>query len=540
MRKSAIAKVKHMLLVIPAHNEELYLSECLTAVNQSRRALPSQVSFSCIVVADACTDSTVEVAQRHLHPEHDFVAETCEHCVGAARRSGVAVGLSRLQVDADECWISSTDADTIIPKDWLLRQLRYAQKGISAVAGLVELSESSGLSPELRRLFEQCYPGSSGKTILRCMQRIWDFWRAHTMSPAAGLRLSATKTESYGSVWRCRVTCITQIAECENKRPFAGKNAKWIFAFFERPGRTAFPMNKNDILSELEGLPPLGKGNTAGRWNALCSIARRRCLSFARLAEGHADAWAILTEAGFEKSKGLYGVWASKGELVLDRSAGTISGLKPFCSGAGVVDRALLSVRDTEGGDLLVEADMRKASSCRISDRSWNSNALTESSTYTLEFADHPISLVHEQVGWYSSRTGFWQGSAGPAACWAGGALGLLDWIAKNGDGSLGHRKALAAIRAEKYLLESLLWRFGTEIDLHRECHPEAAISAHSMRTLVERSCTRIMDEFSQAVGPRAFVADAAVSQRYSDLHLYLRQHHGLRDLLELCEMDPI
>jgi hypothetical protein len=45
---------------------------------------------------------------------------------------------------------------------------------------------------------------------------------------------------------------------------------------------------------------------------------------------------------------------------------------------------------------------------------------------------------------------------------------------------------------------------------------------------------TEMLDRFGRAFGPRPFTADAEISQRWADTHLYLRQHHGERDLAEL------
>jgi hypothetical protein len=32
-------------------------------------------------------------------------------------------------------------------------------------------------------------------------------------------------------------------------------------------------------------------------------------------------------------------------------------------------------------------------------------------------------------ANWYLTRPGFWHGALGPAACWAGGAIGLIDAV---------------------------------------------------------------------------------------------------------------
>jgi hypothetical protein len=92
-------------------------------------------------------------------------------------------------------------------------------------------------------------------------------------------------------------------------------------------------------------LPLPARGRTADRLRALSAIGLED-LSLARLAEAHTDAVAILAEAGREAEPGaLYGVWAAETPnrvLQLDRC--TLTGSKMFCTGAKLIDRALVTV----------------------------------------------------------------------------------------------------------------------------------------------------------------------------------------------------
>src|SRR5690348_17354762 len=47
--------------IVPAHNEELLIGRCLTSIHESARA--SAVEYEVIVVDDASTDRTAEVAR---------------------------------------------------------------------------------------------------------------------------------------------------------------------------------------------------------------------------------------------------------------------------------------------------------------------------------------------------------------------------------------------------------------------------------------------------------------------------------------------
>ena len=110
------------------------------------------------------------------------------------------------------------------------------------------------------------------------------------------------------------------------------------------------------------GMPLPGAGKTALRHRRLMEIGREN-LSLARLAEAHWDAVAILAEAGRDAEAGaIYGVWASEipGQaLRLKPSEGClkISGSKRFCTGAGLIDRALVTVGGPD--PQLIEVDLR-------------------------------------------------------------------------------------------------------------------------------------------------------------------------------------
>ena len=100
------------------------------------------------------------------------------------------------------------------------------------------------------------------------------------------------------------------------------------------------------IVSETLPLPAAGQ--TAARHQRLFEVARED-LTLAKLAEAHWDAIAILAEADHKPvPNALYAVWASEipgRALQLSHQADgyTISGQKAFCSGIGLIDRALMT-----------------------------------------------------------------------------------------------------------------------------------------------------------------------------------------------------
>ncbi len=104
---------------------------------------------------------------------------------------------------------------------------------------------------------------------------------------------------------------------------------------------------KDHVRTSRNQISPLAEGDTWSRFCHLRDVARQD-LSLARLVEGHLDATAILREAGRPVDDQLtYAIWASGGPHATTRvesrdSAAFLCGSKPFCSGANLVDRALV------------------------------------------------------------------------------------------------------------------------------------------------------------------------------------------------------
>ena len=122
-------------VVVPARDEEDHLGGCLdsvlTAAHVVRRDRGCEVAVT--VVLDACVDASAEVALRRPGVE---VLPSTAGLVGAARRLGVAHALARAHRPT-RTWIACTDADTLVPPDWLSGQLELADDGYDLVVGTV-------------------------------------------------------------------------------------------------------------------------------------------------------------------------------------------------------------------------------------------------------------------------------------------------------------------------------------------------------------------------------------------------------------------
>jgi glycosyltransferase involved in cell wall biosynthesis len=139
-------------VVVPAHDEQDQLPSCLAAVQ--RAAAPLAVPVHLVVVADACADQTAAVA-RAAGAE---VVEIRARSVGVARKAGMREVLRRTQhLDPATVWLATTDADTLVPRAWLRRQLRHANQGWDAVVGTVTVADWSQHPPEVPPLFLERY-----------------------------------------------------------------------------------------------------------------------------------------------------------------------------------------------------------------------------------------------------------------------------------------------------------------------------------------------------------------------------------------------
>jgi alkylation response protein AidB-like acyl-CoA dehydrogenase len=285
-------------------------------------------------------------------------------------------------------------------------------------------------------------------------------------------------------------------------------------------------------------LPLPGGGATRDRFGALRRFGVED-LSVGRLAEAHADGLAIKAEAGLlHDPRVLLGVWASGGprnQVVAEPVSGgwRLTGRRDYCSGATLLDQALVTV-DVDGEQqLLVGVDLGRPELI-VDLTTWRTPALAATATATVTFDGVfvPRDAAVGEPGFYVRRPGFWAGSVGVAAVWAGGADGVLSAMrAAVGDDphALAH---LGAAEVMSWTMSAALLAAADEIDADPlDLSGAGAVRALTVRHVVERSCLRIIDRAARALGPGPLVADAAYAQRVADVQLYVRQGHAERDL---------
>lgn len=139
-------------ILIPAHNEEDLIEECLRAA--LRAACHERLEGEpvlVLVVLDSCTDRTSAIVDSY--PVHSLTIEARN--VGQARAAG-----ARYLLEQGARWISCTDADSKVAKDWLVAQLDL---GADAVCGTVTVDQWSAAFDESAQIrYHQGYQARDG------------------------------------------------------------------------------------------------------------------------------------------------------------------------------------------------------------------------------------------------------------------------------------------------------------------------------------------------------------------------------------------
>ena len=137
--------------VIPAHNEAARLRRCVRSVLAAAAEVPGQVVT--VVVLDACTDGSAQIVRRFGSTVHALSIDARN--VGAARAAGFAYARDMLAANvAGRCWYATTDADSCVDSDWLVRQMAA---GADMVLGVVRIGNWRHIPTSVARRYMRRY-----------------------------------------------------------------------------------------------------------------------------------------------------------------------------------------------------------------------------------------------------------------------------------------------------------------------------------------------------------------------------------------------
>lgn len=294
--------------------------------------------------------------------------------------------------------------------------------------------------------------------------------------------------------------------------------------------------------------PHVGQGSTRELWELLASTAALS-VSAARMLEPHLDALSILSQSGSDVAAvgadvaSTWGVYAAEGpgarlSATLDGGAWTLTGIKPWCSLANVVSHALVTAWIDDARRQLFAVDMR-APGVHPRSEGWAARGLPHVISQPVDF-DGAHAVPVGEGEWYLSRPGFAWGGMSVAACWWGAAVGLADAIAGAASAENADQISqlhLGRVDAALWGARAVLAEAAALIDSGASAGVGERVLAARVRAAVVHAATLTLAEADAALGPAPLVHDPAHAARVSDLHLYLRQHHGLRDIAKLGHM---
>lgn len=288
-------------------------------------------------------------------------------------------------------------------------------------------------------------------------------------------------------------------------------------------------------------LPLPAAGRTGERWHSLATLAEDD-ITAARIGEAHADAVAILHELGAKppRTGELWGVWAAESHdaRLTARPAGSdfaLDGIKPWCSGAGFVTRALVTAQLGDGERALFAVSVTDPAVRPVPSPWWNSG-MAGSDTRPVQFT-HANAVAVGEPGDYLGRPGFWHGAIGVAACWLGGARAVAEPLYRSAaDPSDPHALAhLGAVDAALTAAAAVLDDAAERIDADPfDRAGTAELVARRVRAVVEHAADETLSRSARALGPGPLCHNARHAQRVADLAIYLRQSHAERDLATL------
>lgn len=301
-------------------------------------------------------------------------------------------------------------------------------------------------------------------------------------------------------------------------------------------------------------IPQMGEGDTAGLWDLLAATAHRD-VATARILEPHVDALGILRQAGTDLTAGRdpwrllsiaadddssWGVFAAEGsglrvEAVETSQGWTLTGTKPWCSLAAHLSHALVTA--SVGDQRRLFAVALRTPEVHPHDGPWVARGLADIVSAPVDF-DGARGVPVGAPGWYLERAGFAWGGMSVAACWWGGALAVREALMAAASSERADQVAFVhAGRSDAALwgARAVLREAAELIDMRADI--DMRLLAERVRCTVADAVSTTLAEADAALGPGPLVVDDSYARRVADLHLYLRQHHGLRDSARIARL---
>ena len=261
-------------------------------------------------------------------------------------------------------------------------------------------------------------------------------------------------------------------------------------------------------------------------------------LSAGRLFEGHVNAVKLIVLYGGAQRERwladvaagcLFGVWGAEGREAVRLADGHLRGQKLYASGAGILDRAIVTARDDAGRLQLVMLDAHGLEG-RLFPEEWSTTGMRATASGRCNVEGLPVSRddllggpdIYEVEPHF--RGGVWR--------YAAVQLGAMRTMTRETAADLVRRGQVdaplqdARLRRMATACETArLWLIRAAAEVERPgARPEAAAVAMLARLVVADEARALMAAMDDALGAASFATAHPVERRRRDLTFYLRQ----------------
>ena len=204
-----------------------------------------------------------------------------------------------------------------------------------------------------------------------------------------------------------------------------------------------------------------------------------------------------------------------------------LTGAKTFCSGAGVLDRALVLARsDASPAPVLVWIDLGDPERVRVDPTWYRSSGLRASASHRVVFTQAPVLARFGEPGAITAQPWFGRDALRTAASWAGMAdraveLALAELASRPGRGPLEDLAAGRILAAQRTISA---WLASAALAMDRAAHDLWDVALHG-RVAIAAAARTILDEAARACGSHPFATGGDLDRIRRDLDLFLLQH---------------
>lgn len=275
-------------------------------------------------------------------------------------------------------------------------------------------------------------------------------------------------------------------------------------------------------------------------------------LSVGRIYEGHINTLYLIHLYGTASQQAhwyrgvaeeghLFGIWNTQAadgiNFITEGGSLALKGSKTFCSGASLVNRALVTGNidlPLKKGWQMCIIDMGRIPDQQIDRDSWKPLGMKASGSYKVDFSGYLLSDTEllAKPATYLTQPYFNGGAIRFAAVQLGGAeaiaqltLDYLNELSRTDD----TMQQMRISNMMTQLITGRLWleQAGKHYDEWASAgtHNEELIAfANMTRVSIEEICLKIMDESNRCVGARGLMHPYTLERVYRDLTFYLRQ----------------